>query len=154
VGSTNKDFVLVSAGGVLFRKRDSEIEVCLISKRDRNVWALPRGRVEEGETPDQTAVREVREETGFQAKVLRKIDEISFHFYSKTDDRLIYRTVHFFLMPLENSEQGIVDSEVGRVEWFPIEQAIRVLKYENEKEILRKARNLLRDFNWDKFGKD
>jgi 8-oxo-dGTP diphosphatase len=139
-----EDNLLVSSGGVLYRINKGSIEVCLIAKKDMRVWALPRGRVEPGETPEQTAIREVREETGFTAKVSEKIDEINFHFYSKTDDKLIHRLVHFYLMPWEGGELGPLDKEVDVAQWYPIDEAIRTLKYENEKEVLRKARRLLK----------
>lgn len=136
--------ILVSSGGVLYRVESNAIEVCLIAKREMRVWALPRGRVEPGETPEQTAIREVREETGFTASVQEKVDEINFHFYSRSDDRLIHRVVHFYLMPCVSGELGPLDKEVDTAQWYPIDQAVRTLKYENEKEILRKARRILK----------
>lgn len=139
-----EESILVSSGGVLFRVSDGVFLVCLIAKQEMRVWALPRGRVEGGETPEETALREVLEETGFSARVLEKLDEIHFYFYSHTDEKLIHRIVHFFLMQCEDGEPAQLDQEVDMAKWYPINEAIRMLKYENEKEILRKARRVLK----------
>ncbi|MCL5054478.1 MAG: NUDIX hydrolase [Firmicutes bacterium] len=140
----NEEFTLVSSGGVLYRSENGEIQVCLIAKKGMKVWALPRGRVEPGETPEETALREVKEETGFSAKILEKIDQIHFRFYSKIDDEYIHRIVHFYLMPWENEKPGKRDKEVDTARWYPIDKAIQMLKYENEKEILKKAKKSLK----------
>src|SRR5947209_6163146 len=116
--SEEQEPILVSSGGVLYRKNPGAIEVCLIAKRDMKVWAIPRGRVEPGENPEETAIREVREETGFQAKVLEKLDEINFQFYSRNEDRLIHRIVHFYLMLCENDTPGEIDKEVDTARWY------------------------------------
>jgi len=139
-----KEETLISAGGVVYRTNPGEIEICLIAKQEMRIWALPRGRVEFGETPEEAAIREVREETGFIASVQGKLDEITFRFFSNIDDRFIYRIIHIFLMRWESGEPGPLDQEIDLVKWFPLSEAIRTLKYENEKEVLRKAKRLLK----------
>jgi len=141
---SNDEPILVSAGGVVVREKEGDFEVCLIAKQEGRNWALPRGRVEGMETPEETAVREVREETGFQAKVLEKLDEVHFHFYSRDDDMLIHRMVHFYLMRAEGGAPAPLDEEVDAAKWYPIKAAIHALKYENEKEVVRKARQILK----------
>jgi 8-oxo-dGTP diphosphatase len=139
-----EEFTLVSSGGVLYRLHNDEIQVCLIAKKGMKVWALPRGRVEPGETSEQTALREVREETGFKAKILEEIDQIHFRFYSKIDDEFIHRIVHFYLMSWENIKPEKRDKEVDTAQWYQIDNGIQILKYDNEKEVLKKAKKIIK----------
>ena len=106
-------------------------------------WALPKGWVEQGEEPEQTAIREVREETGLNTRVLRKIDEISYQFYSRADHDRVSKTVHLFLLECLGGNTADHDTEVEEARWFPIEEAGQWLTYKNEREALGKAAVLL-----------
>ena len=123
-------------------------EVALIRvlrARGGTAWALPKGWVEQGEEPEQTAVREVREETGLQTRVLRKVDEISYQFYSRADHDRISKTVHLFLLECLGGDTADHDTEVEEARWFPIEEAGQRLTYKNEREALEKAAVLLEE---------
>src|SRR5205807_1231254 len=123
-------------------------EVALIRvlrARGGTAWALPKGWVEQGEEPEQTAVREVREETGLQTRVLRKVDEISYQFYSRADHDRISKTVHLFLLECLGGDTADHDTEVEEARWFPIEEASQRLTYKNEREALEKAAVLLEE---------
>jgi len=123
-------------------------EVALIRvlrARGGTAWALPKGWVEQGEEPEQTAVREVREETGLQTRVLRKVDEISYQFYSRADRDRISKTVHLFLLECLGGDTADHDTEVEEARWFPIEEASQRLTYKNEREALEKAAVLLEE---------
>ena len=117
----------------------------VIRARGRTAWALPKGWVEQGEEPEQTAVREVREETGLQTRVLRKVDEISYQFYSRADHDRISKTVHLFLLECLGGDTADHDTEVEEARWFPIEEAGQRLTYKNEREALEKAAVLLEE---------
>ena len=108
-----------------------------------SAWALPKGWVEQGEEPEQTAIREVREETGLNTRVLRKIDEISYQFYSRADHDRVSKTVHLFLLECLGGNTADHDTEVEEARWFPIEEAGQWLTYKNEREALGKAAFLL-----------
>jgi ADP-ribose pyrophosphatase YjhB (NUDIX family) len=108
-----------------------------------SAWALPKGWVEQGEEPEQTAIREVREETGLNTRVLKKIDEISYQFYSRADHDRVSKTVHLFLLECLGGNTADHDTEVEEARWFPIEEAGQWLTYKNEREALGKAAFLL-----------
>jgi 8-oxo-dGTP diphosphatase len=139
-----KEEIQMSAGGVLYRKDGNAIKVCLIAKKGKRVWALPKGRVDPGETPEVTAQREVLEETGHFARVADKIDAIDYYFFWKDTNTLYHKVVYFYLMPLET--EGLVpkDSEADAVAWFTLGDAYRKLTYLNEKEIIRQAQRILK----------
>jgi 8-oxo-dGTP diphosphatase len=134
----------MSAGGVIYRRRAGEIEIALI--RVRNRWGLPKGHVEKGESINDTAVREVREETGLEGRVSKKLGDIG---YSYRDRRTagepvrIYKRVHFYLMRYLKGDVGDHDHEVDEARWFPIDEAIRNLKYPTERKMVYRALNVL-----------
>lgn len=131
-----------SAGGVVYKKEGSRIKVCLIAKRNRAVWALPKGRVAENETPPETAVREVIEETGHRAKIQMKLDEIDYYFYWKENNTFYHKFVYFYLMPLVEENVRPRDSEADAVVWLTPGAAYKKATYINEKEVIRKAREI------------
>jgi 8-oxo-dGTP diphosphatase len=134
----------MSAGGVIYRRRAGEIEIALI--RVRNRWGLPKGHVEKGESINDTAVREVREETGLEGRVSKKLGDIG---YSYRDRRTagepvrIHKRVHFYLMRYLKGDVGDHDHEVDEARWFPIDEAIRNLKYPTERKMVYRALNVL-----------
>jgi 8-oxo-dGTP pyrophosphatase MutT (NUDIX family) len=95
--------------------------------------------MQEGESTEQTAKREVREETGLEGKVQEKLGEIHYEFYSVEERSKIYKTVHFFLIEYLHGSLEDHDAEVEEARWLPIERAKEQLVYENEREILKKA---------------
>ncbi len=133
-----------SSGGILFKKRGNHIRVCLLSKKGGKVWAIPKGRVNEGETLEQTAERELLEETGHRGKVEHLIDAIDYYFFLKENNTFYHKTVSFYLISLieENAQER--DEEADEVRWFDIGQAKSRLSYLNEKKILEKAQSLLK----------
>jgi 8-oxo-dGTP pyrophosphatase MutT (NUDIX family) len=130
---------VVSAGGVIFRRVNAKFEVALILHKGN--WCLPKGLVEENETFEQTALREVREETGLNGELVDKIGEISYSFVQK---KRYFKTVHFYLLKLVGGSTDLHDSEAYRVKWFSIFDALQILTYVKEREILAKAIEMLR----------
>jgi 8-oxo-dGTP pyrophosphatase MutT (NUDIX family) len=131
----------VSAGGVIFRREGGEVEVALTGRQDEKnwIWALAKGLLEEGEEPDTAALREVREETGLEGRILQKLGVINYWFYSRYDRARIHKTVHFYLMECVSGETEDHDFEVDEVRWFPLAEAKERLAYEGEKEIMAKS---------------
>jgi 8-oxo-dGTP pyrophosphatase MutT (NUDIX family) len=136
----------VSAGGVIVREVDvtrDRFELCLIRPKESPAWALPKGRVEPGETDAMTALREVREETGLDGKLGDDLGTIDYEFFSRSDRSLVCKSVHFFLITATGGDTSRHDHEVAEAVWLDVERAFDRMTYPNEREIVRKARRLL-----------
>lgn len=129
---------VVASGGVVFNMINGQFRVALISRGKR--WFLPRGLVESGETIQSAALREVKEETGLDCEVVRKIGRFSYRF---TRRKQYLKTIHFFLLKYTGGSFRDHDSEVDRVRWFSITEAHQTLFYKKEKDILTKAGKML-----------
>lgn len=135
----------ISSGGVVFRPAGAAHEVVLIrvARADGHAWTLPKGWVEKGEDLEQTAVREVREETGLDARILRKLGELTYEFYAKADRSRVHKTVHLFLLECLGGNTADHDDEVEEARWFSLGDAVQTLTYKNEREMLEKAVSLI-----------
>ncbi|TET58904.1 NUDIX hydrolase [Candidatus Bathyarchaeota archaeon] len=129
---------IVSSGGVIFRTTNGEFEVALISRG--KLWCLPKGLIEACETAEETALREIREETGLTGEILKKIGKIHYDFIK---EKHFFKTVHFYLLKFIEGSIDDHDYEVDTVKWFPISDGLQILTYPNEKRILEKANKIL-----------
>ena len=113
-----------------------------LDRRGRLLWSLPKGHVEAGETEPQTAVREVREETGITGEVIGKLGAIDFWFVA--DGRRVHKTVHHFLLLATGSlELSDEDVEVSEVAWVPMAELSAKLAYADERRLLERVPDLL-----------
>jgi 8-oxo-dGTP pyrophosphatase MutT (NUDIX family) len=139
---------VVSAGGVVYRWCDDRIEVVLAGRRrgrGRMVWSIPKGHVEAGESTRQTAVREVREETGITGEIEAELGEIRYTYavHGSAGRGRVSKQVHFFLMRAVGGRFEDRDTEMDEVRWESIEGAEVAMTYENERALVRRARALL-----------
>jgi 8-oxo-dGTP pyrophosphatase MutT (NUDIX family) len=130
---------LYSSGGVIFRKSDDHIDVGLIATKNRTVWTLPKGIIDKDESPEMAAVREIQEETGLTGSIVDKLGEKSYWFYLKDENAKCKKTVTYFLLEHVSGETNNFSWEVDEAGWFPLDEAINMLHYKSDKEILIKA---------------
>lgn len=131
----------ISSGGVIFRVRGGRVEICLIQTHGGAHWQLPKGHVDKGESLEDTAAREVTEETGLRGRSLGRIDKVEYWFQSTENDEQIrhHKVVYFHLMEYAGGSVDEHDFEVDEARWFPIEEAIETLTFENERKVARRA---------------
>ncbi len=106
-------------------------------------WSLAKGTPDAGETLEETALREVREETGLDVEMQASIKSIDYWFADRGGDARYHKTVHFYLMVPVGGDTSLHDPEFDVVEWFPSERALEVLQYANEVDVLRRALELI-----------
>jgi 8-oxo-dGTP pyrophosphatase MutT (NUDIX family) len=126
-----------SSGGAVVTSRDGAPHVAMIATRNRTRWGLPKGAVSEGETSEQAALREVLEETGLQAEIVKPLDTIEYFF--RAGDTLIKKRVDFYLMRYVAGELTPQLSEVDDVEWVDLSEAIERASFESERKLLATA---------------
>jgi 8-oxo-dGTP pyrophosphatase MutT (NUDIX family) len=130
-----------SCGGVVYRGTVGALEVCLVGRAESGIWALPKGTPHKGESREETALRETREETGLHVRILEPIDSITYWFVLRNSR--VCKTVYYYLMVPVGGDTSQHDPEYDRVEWFAVAEALRVMTYPNEAEIVRRAVGLI-----------
>lgn len=136
-----------SAGGVLYRRAGDRLDVALILVgKQRPRWMLPKGTLNTNETPEQAALREVREETGLEGRMVAPLERIEYWFASKQGPKPVrfHKFVHFFLMEYVSGSVDDHDHEVEEARWVEINEAVDLLAFENEKSQVRQAQERLR----------
>ena len=145
--SEREDREEVSAGGVVVRAGSAGLEVALADQMDRNTRSravrLPKGKPDPGESLEQTALREVLEETGLSAEIVGSLGQVEYRYLERSEGRHVSKRVHFFLMRLlmrqSGSDTSQRDGEMERVYWVPLAEAAGRLTFETEQEILKRA---------------
>jgi ADP-ribose pyrophosphatase YjhB (NUDIX family) len=112
-----------------------------LDRRGRLVWSLPKGHVEDGETLEQTAAREVAEETGISGRVLAPLGVVDYWFVA--EGRRIHKTVHHYLLRAVGGELSDADVEVTEVAWVPLTELGDRLVYPDERRLVTAVPELL-----------
>lgn len=155
---------LVSAGGVVWRQVDGQIEAVLCGLTLRSKaggaeakqaldnsgienfrWSLAKGTPDPGETLEETALREVREETGLEVEIDSPLGVIDYWFVGREPGIRFHKTVHYYLMNPIGGGFELHDPEFDVVQWFTSQKALEILAYANETEVLRRALKVIAD---------
>ena len=138
----------LSAGGVLVRVVRGRPMLAAIRPQGKpaGVWALPKGNLGEGETPAETAVREVWEETGVHGRLVEKLGDVRY-VYTWAGER-VFKVVSFYLLRAGRGRIGEIEEgmrvEVAEARWLPLDEAPALLAYAGEREMAAKARDRVR----------
>ena len=131
----------ISAGGVIYRRTAAGIEICLIATKGGTRWQLPKGKREPGESLEQTAAREVAEETGLVGKIGPRLEKIDLWFTWSEGGTPVrhHKLVYFFLLEYERGETEDHDQEVHEARWFDTAEAMRRLTFPSERRVVSRA---------------
>jgi 8-oxo-dGTP pyrophosphatase MutT (NUDIX family) len=137
-----------SAGGVVVKQVRGRPMVAAIRPQGKpaGTWALPKGNLDPGEQPAETAIREVREETGVEARLVEKLGDVRY-VYTRRGGERVFKVVSFFLLRAGRGRIGEIEPEMERevaeARWLPLDEAPRLLAYGGEREMAAKARDRL-----------
>ena len=133
-----------SAGGVVYKKEKGKVYILIAQHSYHKGWVFPKGLIgdhKKNENKEETAVREVFEETGARAKIIKPLKPITFWYVWEGEKRK--KTVYYFLMEYKSGDITKHDLEMERVEWLDSESVIGRLTYKNEKKVFEEALTLI-----------
>ena len=126
-----------AAGGVVVRGSDDSLEVVVAGRESDKTWVFPKGTPDRGESVEETALREVREETGLDVDIVAPLGAIDYWF--AVPGERVHKVVHFFLMRARGGDVSRHDHEYDHVKWVSIDEARQLLSYDTYREILDRA---------------
>jgi 8-oxo-dGTP pyrophosphatase MutT (NUDIX family) len=135
-----------SAGGVLVKRIRGRAMLAAIRPQGKpeGTWALPKGNLDPGERPEETARREVLEETGVEGRLLEKLGDVKYT-YTRRGGVRVFKIVSFYLLQAGRGRLGEIEErmrvEVAEARWLPLDEAPRLLAYGGEREMAAKARD-------------
>lgn len=137
-----------SAGGIVFKKNDDGVLWLVRRAKPSNlypedVWGLPKGLLDEGEKAEEAAIREVGEEAGVEARVVRKIIDERRVFVPRGESERIFKIVTYFLMDFVGEKEMGFGEETAEVAWLPLEEARKRIKYSSERKVLDLANSMV-----------
>lgn len=130
-----------SAGGVIYRIVERQVEVALIATDRGGRWGLPKGHVHRGETAEAAALREVQEETGLEGEIIRHLATIEYWFRAGTSR--VHKYVDLFLIRYERGAVRPQEAEVDDARWFLLTEAVQKVSFERERDVLIQVQGLL-----------
>lgn len=130
-----------SCGAIVYRKHHGNIELLLIKNINGGHWSFPKGHVEDSETEQETAIREIQEETGIAVELDDSFRE-SITYSPKKD---VMKDVIYFLAKATTYEYTAQIEEISRIKWVEINSAPTLLNYDNDRQIVHKAKAIIKD---------
>ena len=126
---------------MVFRPADGRTEILLVHRRTPVLWALPKGTPDAGETIEETALRETREETGIDVAIVAPLRSIRY-FFVRGSIRF-HKTVHFFLMRPIGGALELHDQEFDEVRWLLADEALAIMSHATERQVVEEAMAVL-----------
>jgi 8-oxo-dGTP pyrophosphatase MutT (NUDIX family) len=130
------DTEILAAGGIVIDYATHAPRVLLVHRPAYDDWSFPKGKLDKGETVEQAALREVREETGLECRIVRELATLRYRYRTRNAGRLKPKAVHYFLMEHVSGDIRVPCVEVDRAEWFDFAQAAGALSYEQDRKLL------------------
>jgi 8-oxo-dGTP pyrophosphatase MutT (NUDIX family) len=133
-----------SAGGIVFKKNGDKAEILVSQHSQHHGWVFPKGLIGdhvEEEGKEETALREVKEETGAEGKILRALNPVTYWFVLEGEK--IRKTVYYFIMEFVGGDIAKHDHEMEAVEWLPKEKVEEKLTYKSDKIVWKEAKELI-----------
>ena len=131
-----------SCGAVVYRRYHGNIEILLVKHLNSDHWSFPKGHMEDGETETETALREIKEETGVDVMIDPTFRE-TVTYYPRKDIR---KSVIYFIAKAKNSPLVRQESEIAEIKWVDIARAGSMLSYENDRAIVNRAKSIIKDY--------
>jgi 8-oxo-dGTP pyrophosphatase MutT (NUDIX family) len=132
----------ISAGGVVYRRGNKGFEILICKDAGYHRWVLPKGLVNTGENYEQTALREVQEETGINARLIAPLGEPEKYIYTARGVR-VFKSVYYFLLEYQSGSESQHDHEMEAVQWATFDEALTMLGYQGAKNVVLSARAYL-----------
>ena len=132
----------VSAGGVVYRRGEHGPEIVLCGRMHEGLWALPKGTPEHTESTEETALREVKEETGLGVEIVGDLGSIEYGF-TRPGLRIEKTVYHYLMRPDGTGRVENHDHEYDRVEWFGVDEALHLMTHRNEANVVKRAIEML-----------
>jgi 8-oxo-dGTP diphosphatase len=135
----------ISAGGAAFRQTKAGIEVAVVAVNPSRRWQLPKGIIDDGESADTAAVREVREEAGIETEIVELIEKVEYWYVGnhKGERVRFHKFVYFYLLKYLGGDVADHDHEIAEARWVKLDEAIAMLAFKSEKSVVEKAVDLI-----------
>lgn len=127
---------VLAAGGIVIDNETGTPSVLLVHRPSYDDWSFPKGKLDPGETVEEAALREVREETGLECRIIRELATTRYGYQTRNKGPLRPKAVHYFLMERVSGDIQVPVDEVDRAEWFEFDEAARKLSYEQDRKLL------------------
>jgi 8-oxo-dGTP pyrophosphatase MutT (NUDIX family) len=127
---------LLAAGGIIIDNSTDSPRVLLVHRPRYDDWSFPKGKLDPGETVEEAALREVKEETGLKCRIIRKLAVMQYDYRTRRKGLLKPKAVHYFLMERLNHRIRVPGDEVDLAEWVKLDEAAQRLTYEQDRKLL------------------
>ena len=127
---------ILAAGGIVIDGQTGTPRVLLVHRPRYDDWSFPKGKLDSGETVEEAALREVKEETGLKCRIIRELPTMRYSYRTQTKGRVRPKVVHYFLMERVKGKIRVPGAEVDKAAWFDLDTAAHKLTYKRDRRLL------------------